>query len=365
LAICLVTAFLCYLLRGRKYLRFLPLVLLGLLFFSLYNLASLLMMVPPAGYVIWLTWKNEFEISHIEFKHSFSLYYKILGILLIISVPMSFITDTTNVLIMCLAYFVCGITLLRTLRHQESTQKESGFVLLNFIPGIAFVVGIFLLSSDLVVSAVAALFYAFRMALYYLFIVPFAFFLRLMGPMFGWLGPRNIDNIPQQPWQAGEPRAVDFDELIPPEDPTQIPFIIFYVVIGAAAIYVIIKLILILRKMMFKWEMLRSDENYSDITEEALQSRSGHWFPKFNRLSAIRRYYRRFLKLCRNQGMEIVQSHTSADIEDKAKTYVTNQADLRQLRDLYLRARYGGEELTKDDEKLARKAYRGIREVMK
>ena len=367
LAICLAAAFFCFCLREWKYLRFLPLAILGLLFFSLGNLSDLLLMAPLAAYVIYMTVKKKYEVSHIEFQHRFGLGGRVLVILLLLSILMSNFIDLTGVFILCLAYFVCGITLLRTLRHHEDTYSESGFVLMNFIPGIVFLIGVFMLSSGVVVSAISWMFVILRMGVYYLVLVPLTFLAGLMGPLFAWLyfPERERETRGLRPHE--EPGLVpDFSEIEPGQlDPNVLRIILLVISLVGSVLFIAL-IIYLVKKIIITWKLPSSDMLDEDeiLESSPIKTHSG-WFPRFKRVSAVRRYYRRFLKLCTSQKIDIKQASTSLEVEGMVKKRYGNISDLGQLRRIYLRARYSDGEIPKEDERLARKAYKGIRDFMK
>lgn len=73
----------------------------------------------------------------------------------------------------------------------------------------------------------------------------------------------------------------------------------------------------------------------------------------------VRYYYRRFLKLCRDKGMELGPGDTTEDIQRRASLWWKEEA-LSELRTLYLEARYGGQE-EEQGRKRAKELYRKMK----
>jgi len=77
----------------------------------------------------------------------------------------------------------------------------------------------------------------------------------------------------------------------------------------------------------------------------------------------IRRYYRRFLKLCVDRGVILDKDSTSATIARDAKEFIGNDANIDRLREVYIKSRYSGNEDTKEDRMKAKEAYLGIKNL--
>jgi hypothetical protein len=72
--------------------------------------------------------------------------------------------------------------------------------------------------------------------------------------------------------------------------------------------------------------------------------------PKENN-ELVRFYYTKYLKLCLKNKINILYSDTSKEINGKAKDSFNNE-NINILRNIYIKARYGGEEI---DDKLLKK----------
>ena len=71
-------------------------------------------------------------------------------------------------------------------------------------------------------------------------------------------------------------------------------------------------------------------------------------------IRSIRRYYRRFLKLCQKHGLHRKESSTSAEIDSHAKQLPGIGRESSQIRSLYIRARYGGHTTPEDISQMRR-----------
>ena len=364
--ICLTSAYLCFCLSERKFLRFLPLALLALLYFSIGNVMELFIVMPAAIYVVYLAIKNENSINHTEFQYRFKLGGWALVFLLVISMIMSIFVNLTSVFVLCLAYFICGIMLLRALRHHADTFSDPGFILYNIIPGFVFAFGVLLLSSGVIVSVASAFLFVMRMGFYYLFIVPLNFLLGLTEPLYLMARPERPADTQGNPIREPVSAAEMLEDIEPGELDPFLARILLIALAVIASILLIILVVYLIRKIMARWKLPSwGTENDVSIIESTIMKTGSSIFPKFKRLPLVRRYYRRFLRLCAMQNINLKQADTSLEIEGIVQTRFGNKAELKQLRSLYLRARYGNEDISKDDELLAKKAYKGIKEHMK
>ena len=74
---------------------------------------------------------------------------------------------------------------------------------------------------------------------------------------------------------------------------------------------------------------------------------------------AVRRYYRRFIKLIVQNGAKPMPHHTSQDLEGIAASLLGDNG--RDLRNVYIRARYSANEITKEDTIKAKDALRRLK----
>ena len=76
---------------------------------------------------------------------------------------------------------------------------------------------------------------------------------------------------------------------------------------------------------------------------------------------AVRRYYQRFIKLLEKSGVRLFPNYTSQDMEGFALKKLGD--DGQDLRDIYLRARYSDDTITRKDSHQARDAYRRMKDT--
>ena len=367
LTICAATAFLCYCLRRQKWLRFIPLTLLGLCFLSLYAITDLIMIVPVCIYIIYMTWKNKFHIGHGQFHSHFIRGCLLLVLLLFLAFLASSLFDITSIFILSLAYFICGITLLRLLRHKESTLSEPAFIVLNMIPGMVFVTVIFLVGSNAGISAISFIFFLLRMGIYYLLIAPMAWLGRGHDSAFDWTEPEPTGG-PSGMLESDVISELESYRTFLPEIDPLISRIILVAILTVVLLPVGFTLFLLLKHLIRKFADNQESLGQLSLPQVEYEKfdikNAGTWLPRFSRLSVARRYYRKFLKLCTGKGIAIQHSDTSAAIEQDVQKRFGDIDGLNQLRNVYIRERYHEEKLTKEDEAVVKNAFRRIVEVM-
>lgn len=78
----------------------------------------------------------------------------------------------------------------------------------------------------------------------------------------------------------------------------------------------------------------------------------------------VRSQYRRFLKLCQKNGVELAPADTSAEVSDKAAVWTADRTDLEALEGIYRRARYNGQ-ASREDAAEAKRLYAKLRKSVK
>lgn len=78
----------------------------------------------------------------------------------------------------------------------------------------------------------------------------------------------------------------------------------------------------------------------------------------------VRSQYRRFLKLCQKNGVELAPADTSAEVSRKAAAWTADRPELEALEGIYRRARYYGQ-ASREDVAEAKRLYAKLRKSMK
>jgi len=368
LVICAVSAFLCCCLRNKKFLKFVPLLLLGFSAFFIWDIAEIFLFAPCWLYCIYLVAGDNFEVNHARFQRFFRLCNIAVAILILIALLVSIFNPLNEVIIFGLIYFAFGITLKRAIRHGGIVLQNPFFAFLNLSTSVLFVAAVFFLSYP---AMVQALFRIIVGGLYYIFVFPVIAIMQLIMPLlnrieFGTITTINWFRNPPPMAMAEDPEMgiyrtyVNWLGIFIAEENTQH---IFTIVIVILVVFVISLLLFRKRKKLLA--LLAIDEK-PEFTPNSFTSKYAQVTQK-SRLSQlldtnyIRRYYRRFLKLCVNKGMVLGKDSTTATIARDAKEFISDEANIDQLREVYIKSRYSGKEDTKEDKAKAKETYLRIK----
>jgi len=299
-----------------------------------------------------------------EFQRRFIYIGSTLGFIIFISFMMAVFSPmrVNDVIVLCLIYFTSGITALRIQRHEEGTWRKPAFVILNIIPGVLFVLVAFLISNP---EIFAALLNGLWLVL---LIYPTELLLTVLTPLFSRIAPDYIN--PIAPPTANRGGMMDFIVEIQYMLQRLAPFINRDVVVVSAILLGIFLTglfgVSIARGIKMLFEELDINFRIKKVNTEfevtSAQSSRGRWFSQFGG-STVRRYYRKFLKLCAEHAIVLNKDSTSAAIARDVRNRFGDFEDVDRLRDTYIKVRYGEIDM-KDDVVKVRNAYAGVKKVM-
>ena len=113
--------------------------------------------------------------------------------------------------------------------------------------------------------------------------------------------------------------------------------LLFWVVLALTAAVV---LFLLLRSFFNPQRTSQISFRQNTTSELFTDPKSNHRIVESSGVQRIRKQYRRFLKLCHSQGITRTESTTSQDIDIKASSNRALAPVSRQIRRLYIKARY-------------------------
>ncbi len=325
--------------RGFRLLLLLPTV--GAFFLGGIGLPDRILLLPAAAYLIYLAWIGDSVLSwgrHVSlFKGFLSAYvpYVLLAVML----------GARDELLYCslpysLTMLIASVLLMRALRHDEGVYREARFQMINGI-GVAFLaLGAFLMSTE-----------AFRQgcelvigSVYQYLIAPILMLLLcIMGGIVAaldWL----ISHI-RKPQHKDEPEVLDLvyesvEEVLGLEEMQQTTD-------SNPIVWTVIAVLVILTVLFlfFRWLARRHPpEEKAPGSETRLQLEGDILRPKEpprgSPVQKVRALYRKFLKLCERQGLQLEPSTTSRDVEYDAQQFFPNQRASGEMREIYIAARY-------------------------
>lgn len=247
---------------------------------------------------------------------------------------------STALLAALLSLAAC-VLLLRSLRHESEVYTAVSFQLINILTIAVFLAIVLVLSLKPVYSAIIIGLQTAGSWIGTVFIYVITGFLRLIMLILSWLKKvfscnGYTEQHDQEPVTLADNdiRSLlgDIDDAAGP--PAWIRII--FTVIGIAAAVVIVYVLFRVISGNLKTRIPSSSEDekntVSKIPPSAAAART--------QASGVRKHYRRYLKYLRESGQDIAACETSKDVEDYPSA-VHEREEARELRELYLRARYG------------------------
>lgn len=262
-----------------------------------------------------------------------------------------------------LGFLLAGILLLRICRV-TGAQSQVRFLELNGLSMLPVLAAAVVLASKTVRGAAAALIGG----VYQKLILPvllgilklFLTVLQALAPLFSFVFPGLTEiSSDMETVVLDTDSKVDFGELYPIEIP------IYLKVIG---ILILGAMLAVLFYALYKRITGAGGDGgrppVSEIKRSRLspEERREQGAGLFGREKNVRYYYRKFLHLCREKGMEVGISSTSEEIERRAAGYWPEQ-ELSELGRLYRQVRYGNRKDGSKERQAAREIYRKLKDT--
>jgi len=370
LAFCAFSVYLCSCLHDKKFLRFVPLLLLGLSAFFIQGTEEVILFAPCWIYCIYLVALGKFEVDYARFQRFFKLCNVFVVILISMAIIAAVFNPINEVIIFGLIYFAFGITLKRAIRHGGVVLQNPFFALINMSTSVLFVAAVLVISYPAVVQTIFRL---ITQGLYYLFVFPVTAVTQLFMPLLNMIAIDEVTIDFMRDRRPHIPGATPYD----PEFGVYRSYVdiwqggltlpIAYIL---STLIILFILALVLYPILRKRELLRRifalkenpvtaatgfSSKYAEVTRKSKLS-------QLLDTNYVRRYYRRFLKLCVDKGVVLFKDSTSATIARDAKEFINDEANIDLLREVYIKSRYSGGEDTKEDRLKAKEAYLRIKE---
>ena len=352
-----------WLMREKRQLRFLPVILYGLLFLFDIKAALYLFFAPLAGYSAYTAYKKSFEPDLTGQQSIFKLFIPLFLFLLLFTV---LISRDSAVWSICLysgiIMLISSVMIMRTARHDREIIASSRFQALNAAVIAAFLIIVSLLGSKEAASPFLNLLLKLYLLLADVLVYVLSLIIKLLTPVFNWLSGLFDFSIELKETtldlegMAGEQifEGLEYTE-------TSTPAWLKILGIALLACAVILILCLIFRFLSGK----RGGDRPGDLRVLYAGNnggrRSGRPAAGFSDADRIRRLYRRYLKLFASKGADLDPSLTSLDIEALIPAGKTEK-EREEFRQIYLAARYNR---TADKASLRRAAelFNSIKEI--
>ena len=352
---------------GKPALRFVPLVLTGLLWFFRPGTAGSVILILPVIYIVLQLAQKRFEADHHQLSDNFLLFSKILilpPVILLLLSRSDILRDFC--LPPLLIFLMSGILALRTLRHDRRTMESRSFQLMNLGTATAVsAVALVLAVPRLREALWAAVTWVYEHVIIHILMV----FVYLFGAV-GWVLERFLKWIlsrydPERPEQE---QGASVDEIIEDiEEAAEMPFLktvlrILGIALAALALFLILRWLY--RRL--KGRSRRTGEDGGEITRISLEeSPSGDSLIRRREARTpslrVRWYYRKMLLLLRSAGGRVDVSMTTKDqLFEELRLFPELREEAEELRALYLPARYG-DTSSEADAARARELFRSLR----
>lgn len=348
-------------LAGKGWLRFLPAALLGALFFLPgIDTLGLLLLIIAAAYTLFCLFRGAFRPDWEEQIRLFSYAWKIALCLAFFACLLNWEKALRITLPLLAASLLSAVLLNRSLRHEPAVQGSPGFQLVNGLSLGALVLGALLLGSPEVMAWLGkALGFLYEKIIqpvlmaFVTLVMALLEGLKGLGGLLG-IGKPEIKPLPTTA-PVGEPGT---ELLVEPGDRSVLDLgVVRALLILLAALivcYILWKLARTLRRRVKRQEEKVYSQLYSLAAEEEEIQDKGP-------IRRIRETYRKYLKLYRERDIRLELSDTSRSVEQKGSD-AFDRAAMKELREIYIRARYGKQGESRDAEK-ARSLLKQIRKA--
>lgn len=272
------------------------------------------------------------------FKITLGLTAAMLVILLIASaVSLSY----TIVILSCLISASCSILLLRSLRHDPEVYGQASYQAVNIGVIAAAAAGAAVLGSGPVIKGLGTVLKTVYIGIAYAFLFLLNYVIRFFVWIYHLLKELFSGNV-TPPQEQRPPVQIDLsgaEEMFPKvSEYMGLPLWVKIIGIAVAAALVALILALIFRKLAGRRAQVQlsgAQTVYSQVPDQEEKKRFS------GQVQGVRKQYRKYLNMVEKEGVEIGPENTSADIIGQAPG-VFHGAEAKELRELYIEARYNG-----------------------
>lgn len=316
--------------------------------------ADLIAQTPALVYLIWQYMSKVPLPTLLTQRESFQNVWKPM----LIAAVIAFILESFPVFaLFALTVAAANVAILRTLRHTPQAYLRPGFQLMNL--GILACVPLtaFLLGTGPVANAVST---GIGWVYTKLLVPALLWILSLPGQLLQKLidflkplidiEPDTVDATVSMETVESQPENVlSGSQEVPPAWE-----VIEIILIALLALGAVIGTVLLFRKLGKgdKREVLPAGE--PEIRTTIRQNKSRKGTSDTPAVQSVRKYYRRYLKLCVKSGISVQTSSTSGDVLDGAAQRKALQPNAGRIRQLYIRARYAGLATNNDAKEIGR-----------
>jgi len=361
-----VVAFLSAFLAPYKHIKYLSVIPLFLLFVTTpLTVVNAVILIPAILFMVATLPKPGEKVIEFNYDTVFYIFITIFGAIALLAAAMTGWIDTAGLSgetwLFAILFLLNSIMFMRMARHDESVLKQTRFKMMNaatLFGVLGIITGAVLLGTDVSIAffwRVIAFLWSNLIApiinvIIWIFLVFLTFIFNSLGLDF-------------------EPGEIEMEQMSMMQNEIegyyteggQVPRLVIAIIIIIAIIAVVVLL-----KFLFKLLNKRTDSIFigEDGVEEERFSLDGHEQKK-RRMgrrheNQVRAVYRRFLAYVKKKGIHIPQHLTSYDVEGLVATKYESEKS-SDLRDEYIRVRYGESEYTEEDVSRIKGLYKEVK----
>ncbi|WP_317922775.1 hypothetical protein [Tepidimicrobium xylanilyticum] len=353
--------------KGKKYFYFNLFLLLPVIKYpSIENIAFLFI---AAYYILYFVFQYSSEVSINFFRRDFQRKLKILFILMGLSGIMGRLqTSGKDFIPFMLIYFISTIILLRSLRHLEHSPNMNKINRTNLI----FAISVFILYLVLGIERLKIFLYQLVRSIYFWFTEmlfnilywPIVYLSYVVEKFIRYIISLLINHTVELPSEELE-TVVDFSEWVQ-KSPSFLPWLSRF--LSTVLMIALILFIAYISYRLFKKKVAgkgkeeiayREEREFINIVGGDKDKGKQFLFRPKGLKEQIRYYYRKALIKLYRKGVDIIPSDTSLEINVKAENDVDKKI-LKDVREIYIEARYGGTEIDKSKVDKMKRLYKKI-----
>jgi lysylphosphatidylglycerol synthetase-like protein (DUF2156 family) len=349
--------------KKLKYIACSVLLVAPILFLRQFNEFAFVILIIATS--LLFIYKNMHRLKYGDFLDEFNNGLLILVVILIISVlSFNFTKVAMAIAPFIIIYFVSSIILLRSLRILEYTKdnkyvhklnlKYSALVItISFILSIETIRNAFKIGIGLIYEGISALILLLATLL---FMTVGTIMEKIISFIFSLLKHSKVKLNADSGEKALKFKKKDLNSDYLLNNPVFEKWlhIILWVTIIILVFYITYRIFKKTNKKDKGLEFYEEEKETiikTKTNDKSLLRRLTNIFKAKNNNEFIRFYYIKYLKLCLKNKINILESDTSLEINDKAKNSFSSD-NINILRDIYIKSRYSGEEI--DDKSLSR-----------
>ena len=366
LPIFVLVAFLSAFLAPRGPIKYISLIPLFLLFVTTSLTIINVAILTPAVILMAMTLpKRDERVIQFNYDTVFYVFLIVFGFFAFYGLIMASWVNAaglpSDTWLFAASFLLNAIMFMRMARHDESVLKQTRFKVMNattLIGVIGATAGIVLLGTEAFLTfiwrVIGLMWSYFIEPVFRVIIWVFLVILTFIFQVFGLDAPFDAMEMWEMP-ELLEEEVFEWGE----SEASQMPrfFVVILVIIAIIVVAVLLWL-------LFKWLNKKNNDVFvgeDGVEEERFsldgdEERKKRWSRRSNE-NQVREVYRRFLAHVKKKGIDVPQHLTSYDVEGLVATKFESERS-NELRDEYVRVRYGEAEYTKDDVKRVKGLYK-------